>query len=128
MWVLLRYFGLTGLRRRIAEHLELTAALAAWIDAEPAAERLADAPFGLVCFRWRPEHLIGREGEPAIAEQLDRLNERLMTALNADGSVLFSHTRSDDRFAIRFAIGNVRTQRRHVEAAWQLIGATARDL
>ncbi len=54
MWMQLRYFGLSGLRARLQEHLDLAAELAAWIDADPDFERLAPAPFGLVCFRWRP--------------------------------------------------------------------------
>ena len=54
MWVLLRYFGLAGLRRRIQAHLDLAPWFAAAVDAEPDAERLAPTPFATVCFRWRP--------------------------------------------------------------------------
>jgi len=32
------------------------------------------------------------------------------------------------RYAIRFAIGQTSTERRHVQAAWRLIQETARDL
>ena len=60
MWMQLRYFGLSGLRARLQEHLDLTAELTAWIDADPDFERLAPAPFGLVCFRWRPARLAGQ--------------------------------------------------------------------
>jgi aromatic-L-amino-acid/L-tryptophan decarboxylase len=128
MWVLLRYFGLAGLRSRIAEHIELAQELAGWVDAEPDAERLAPVPFSTVCFRWRPARHAGQEDEPGVASFLDDLNERLMARLNESGEVFISHTRLAGRFTLRIAIGNVRTERRHVLRAWQLIGSIAREL
>ncbi len=41
LWMQLRWFGLDGLRRRIAFHLDLAADLAGRIDADPDWERLA---------------------------------------------------------------------------------------
>jgi aromatic-L-amino-acid decarboxylase len=40
--------------------------------------------------------------------------------------VFLSHTRLDGRFAIRVAIGNLRTERRHVGRAWELLRDAAR--
>ena len=128
MWMQLRYFGLSGLRARLQEHLDLTTDLAGWIDADPDFERLAPAPFGLVCFRWRPARLEGREGEAAVAAELDAVNERLMNRLNETGRVFLSHTRVEGRFCLRIAIGSIRTERRHVEAAWGLVRELAADL
>jgi aromatic-L-amino-acid decarboxylase len=128
MWMQLRYFGLSGLRSRLQLHLDLAAALAQWIDADPDFERLAPAPFGLVCFRWRPAHLAGGEDDPAVAAALDAANERLMNALNATGRVFLSHTRVDGRFTLRLAIGNIRTEPRHVEEAWELTRELAEAL
>jgi aromatic-L-amino-acid decarboxylase len=44
-----------------------------------------------------------------------------MAAVNATGEVFLSHTRLHDRFAIRVAIGNLRTTARHVDRAWELL-------
>ena len=121
MWFILRYFGLEGLRRRIAAHIELAQAFASLVDAEADAERLAAVPFSTVCFRWRPARLAGREGEPAVAAYLDRLNERLMRRLNDSGELFLSHTVLGGRLTLRLAIGNVRTEARHVARAWELI-------
>jgi aromatic-L-amino-acid decarboxylase len=121
MWMLLRYFGLAGLRSRIQEHIDWAQELASWIDLEPDAERLAPGPFSTVCFRWRPSELKGREGEPAVAAALDSLNERLMARVNERGEFFLSHTRLHGRFAIRIALGNLHTEHRHVERVWQLI-------
>jgi aromatic-L-amino-acid decarboxylase len=128
MWMQLRYFGLSGLRTRVQAHIDLAHELAEWIDAEPDAERLAPVPFGTVCFRWRPLRYDGREGEPGVAAVLDHLNEQLLSRLNDTGEVFMSHTKIDGRFVLRMAIGNIRTERRHVERAWELTRAIAAGL
>jgi len=128
LWILLRYFGLEGLRRRIDAHCRLAEDLAVEVDAEPDFERLAPAPFSTVCLRWRPAALRGREDEPEVRTRLDAMNERLMAAVNATGEVFLSHTRLHDRFAIRVAIGNLRTEGRHVDRAWELLRREARTL
>jgi len=80
--MLLRYFGIEGLRRRIAYHLELGERFSSWIDGALDFERLAPVPFSTICFRYRPASLADREDEPAIAEELDRVNVALMDAIN----------------------------------------------
>lgn len=41
--------------------------------------------------------------------------------MNASGEVHLSHTTPGDRYVLRLAIGDVRTARRHVERAWELL-------
>ncbi|HEV8489431.1 MAG TPA: pyridoxal-dependent decarboxylase [Candidatus Limnocylindrales bacterium] len=115
LWIQLRWFGLDGLRRRIERHIELAQTFAAWVDAEPGWERLAPVPFSTVCFRYRPAVLAEDDA------QTDELNAALMDAVNRNGEVFLSHTRLAGRFAIRVAIGNLRTEPRHVERAWELL-------
>jgi aromatic-L-amino-acid decarboxylase len=119
LWILLRWFGLEGLRRRIERHLELAQELARWVDDDPDWERLAPVPFSTVCFRWRPA---GRE---RTEEALDEANTAIMDAVNRTGEVFLSHTRLGGRFTIRVAIGNLRTEERHVARAWQLLREAA---
>jgi len=120
LWVLLRWFGLEGLRRRIRHHVELATTLAEWIDADAAFERLAPVPFSTVCLRYAPP---GPAGETSVEREarLDGRNQRLIDAVNRTGDVFLSHTRLHGRFAIRVAIGQVRTEKRHVERAWALL-------
>jgi aromatic-L-amino-acid decarboxylase len=125
LWIQLRWFGLEGLRQRIDRHLELATDLAAKIDADPDWELLAPVPFSTVCFRWRPADIAGRAETPELAESLDVANAAIMDAVNRTGEVFLSHTRLADRFAIRIAIGNLRTEPRHVERAWALLRAAA---
>ena len=119
IWIQLRWFGLEGLRRRIARHLELAETFASWVDADPDWERLAPVPFSTVCFRWNPG---ARSLEDA---ELDARNAAIMDAVNRTGEVFLSHTRLTGRFTIRLAIGNLRTQERHVEQAWALLREAA---
>jgi aromatic-L-amino-acid decarboxylase len=122
LWMQLRWFGLDGLRRRIAAHLAEAERFAGWIDAADDWERLAPVPFSTVCFRYRPSALGGDEAA------LDALNTRLMDAVNRTGAVFVSHTRLGGRFTIRLAIGNLRTEPRHVELAWALLRREAAAL
>jgi aromatic-L-amino-acid decarboxylase len=119
LWILLRWFGLDGLRRRIDRHIELAQTLAGWIDDAPGWELLAPVPFSTVCFRWRPAD---RELDD---EALDAANKSIIDEVNRTGEVFLSHTRLDDRFTIRVSIGNLRTEERHVARAWELLRAAA---
>ena len=121
LWIQLRWFGLEGLRRRIRHHLELAAAFATWVDEDPDWERLAPVPFSTICFRYKPAGFGGDDGA------LDDVNARIMDAANKTGEVFLSHTRLDGRFTIRLAVGNLRTEARHVERAWALLRAAARE-
>jgi len=72
-------------------------------------------PFSVVCFRARPRNFHG------AAAELDALNARLLDAVNASGEVFLSHTRLDDRFTLRLAVGHLRTTDEHVARAWALL-------
>jgi aromatic-L-amino-acid decarboxylase len=121
LWIQLRWFGLDGLRRRIERHLELAQSFARWVDEDPDWERLASVPFSTVCFRWNP----GGSGAAIAGDELDARNAAIMDAVNRGGEIFLSHTRLDGRFTIRIAIGNLRTEERHVARAWELLREAA---
>ena len=128
LWILLRWFGLDGLRRRIDRHLELAAEVARWVDADPDWELLAPVPFSTVCFRWRPADLAATAADPGLASRLDEANAAIMDRVNQTGEIFLSHTRLTGVFTIRIAIGNLRTEPRHVERAWTLLRAAADEV
>ena len=119
LWIQLRWFGLEGLRARIREHLAMASWFAEQVDADPDWERMAPVPFSTICVRWRPR------GWGESDETLDDANAAIMDAVNRTGEVFLSHTRLGGRFAIRVAIGNLRTEPRHVERAWALLREAA---
>jgi aromatic-L-amino-acid/L-tryptophan decarboxylase len=119
LWVQLRWFGLEGLRRRIAAHLAMAEAFAGWVDDDRDWEVLAPVPFSTVCFRWRPA------ARDLDEQALDAANAAILDAVNRTGEVFLSHTRLAGRFTIRVAIGNLRTEPRHVERTWALLREAA---
>lgn len=114
LWFVLRYFGVDGIVARIREHLRLAQQLAGWIDAHPDFERMAPTPLSLVCFRAHPAHM---QNEQA----LQQLNEKLLEAVNATREVFISHTKLEERYTLRCAIGNIRTEERHVRRMWEIV-------
>jgi aromatic-L-amino-acid/L-tryptophan decarboxylase len=118
LWMQLRWFGLDGLRRRIQRHIDLAQTFAAWLDGDPGWERVAPVPFSTVCFRWHGDRDLSDD-------ELDTRNAAIMDAVNRAGEVFLSHTRLDGRYVIRLSIGNIRTELRHVERAWDLLREVA---
>ena len=48
-----------------------------------------------------------------------------MDVVNASGRAFLSHTRLGERWVLRLAIGNIRTERAHVAEAWRLLREAA---
>jgi aromatic-L-amino-acid decarboxylase len=123
MWFILRYFGRRGIEERLRQHIAWAQRFASEVDAHPDFERLAPAPFSVVCFRARPASLAERadDQKAAVEKYLEELNAAVMEAVNATGQAYLSHTKLNGRFTLRLAIGNLRTTWRHVERAWMLL-------
>jgi aromatic-L-amino-acid decarboxylase len=117
LWMVLRYFGRSGLAERIGEHIRLAREFRSWVEKEPGWEPMAPTPFSTVCFRYRPEELPGVE--------VDERNEAILAEVNATGEVFLSHTRLRGRFTLRLAIGNLRTTEATVRRAWELLRQAA---
>jgi aromatic-L-amino-acid decarboxylase len=117
LWMIIRAFGVDGLAARLREHCALARTFADWVESSGEWELMAPVPFSLVCFRYAPRGM-------SEAER-DARNEQIMHAVNAAGDVFLSHTKLHDRFTLRLAIGNIRTEERHVALAWQRLNEAA---
>jgi aromatic-L-amino-acid decarboxylase len=109
-WFILRYFGREGIERLLRAHIAWGQEFASWVDADPRFERVAPAPFSVVCFRYKGT---------------DEENHTLLEKLNASGQVFLSHTELHGQYVLRIAIGNLATTHEDVEAVWHLIQQTA---
>ena len=120
LWMVIRAFGQEGLASRIREHVRMARVFREWVEADPDFEVAAPSPLSVVCFRWR--------GAGLAPEEADAVNERILDAVNLSGEAYLSHTKLHGRIVLRLAIGNVRTEERHVRRAWELIQASGRAL
>ena len=127
LWFIIRYFGHDGLAARIREHCRLAQVFAGWIEAEPDWEIMAPVPFGLVCFRFAPPRREA-EAEAEYDARVDRSNETIMNRVNATGTAYLSHTKLNGKITLRLAIGNIRTEERHIVRVWEALRGEAKGL
>lgn len=106
LWFVIRHYGIEGLQYHIREHVRLAQEFAGWVAADQRFELLAPHPLNLVCF---------------CLKSGDADSERLLKKVNATGKLFMSHTKLNGRYTLRLSIGQSRTERRHVEAAWETI-------
>jgi aromatic-L-amino-acid decarboxylase len=119
MWITLRAFGAEGVRERIRDQVAMAHELADALAREPDFEVLAPVLFSLVVFRFAR-----RDFSP---EENDAANRRILEAVNAEGKSFISHAMLGGRYVLRAAIGNVRTERRHLETLLASIRAAASE-
>jgi aromatic-L-amino-acid decarboxylase len=113
LWLVIRHYGVEGLRAHVRRHVELAQRLAGWIEASADFELLAPAPLNLVCFHHRGG---------------DDISRRLLERLNAGGELFMSHALLNGVYTLRLCIGQTHTEAEHVERAWKLIRETAAEL
>jgi len=113
LWFVLRHYGQEGLAFHIREHVRLTEHLALRIVDDADFNLVVPRTLNLVCFT----HGKG-----------DEFTEQLMDRLNDSGSIYLSHTRLSGTYTIRMCVGGRDMQQRHVDAAWDQIVRTAREI
>lgn len=110
LWFVIRHYGVEGLRFHLRRHVELAHKFATWVEEDPRFELALPPPLNLVCFR----HQGG-----------DEFNRKLLEDLNRSGELYLTPTILDERFTLRFCVGQTTTAFRHVDQAWKKIQATA---
>ena len=113
LWFVIRHYGVEGLQYHVRRHVEMAQQFAEWVKRDDRFELAAPAPLNLVCFRHRGG---------------DESNQRLMDRLNQSGDLYLTHTRLNDRFTLRFCVGQTNTTQSHVERAWKRIQEEAGKL
>jgi aromatic-L-amino-acid decarboxylase len=106
LWLVIRHYGVEGLRAHVRRHVAIARELASWVEADERFELAVDPPLNLVCFRHRGG---------------DEVNQRIMDIVNGSGELYLTHTRLDERLTLRISIGGTWTEHRHVRRAWERI-------
>ncbi|HLJ69108.1 MAG TPA: pyridoxal-dependent decarboxylase [Chloroflexota bacterium] len=115
LWFVLRAYGREGIIARLNEHIRLARLFERWLRQDADWEVVAPVPFSTVCFRAHPR------GVPEA--DLDRLNAAIEQIVNSRGRVFLSHTELNGRYILRLAVGNLRTEERHLHTAWDELRA-----
>jgi glutamate/tyrosine decarboxylase-like PLP-dependent enzyme len=110
VWMLLKGVGLDGLSAAIENNLACAHHLESMVQASDDFEMAAPVDLSIFCFRHVPAQI--RNETP---ELIDRFNERLLVALQQDGSSYLSNTTLGGRFALRGCVLNYRTTLRDME-------------
>ena len=117
LWFVLRYFGREGIIERLRAHMALAKEFERWVAEADSWRVVAPVHLGTVAYRFCPGW------DDPRAE--DEANLRIMHRVNASGIAFVTHTVVGERTALRVAIGNLKTRREHVEAAWKALRAAA---
>ena len=104
-------YGTRAYGQRIGHDVALARYLADLVEEHDELELMAPVELSICCFRYVPRDL--RDAD--AGDYLDRLNERLMAAVQADGRVYFSNAVLGGRFVLRCCIVNFRTEAEHLE-------------
>ena len=110
VWMLLKGVGLDSLGEAIESNLACARHFESLVQASADFEMMAPVELSIFCFRHLPNQLRG-----AAPEAIDDFNERLLVALQEDGSSYLSNTVIGGRFALRGCVLNYRTTRRDME-------------
>ena len=116
-WMAFRAFGRSGLESRIRENCRLAAYFADQVRSHASFELAAPQSMAIVAFRFIPPRTDG--------ETLDRINERIVEAVNESGRAYMTHTNLDGRVAMRIGVGNLLTEERHLDDLWAQITRAA---
>ena len=110
VWMLLKGVGLDCLGEAIESNLACARYLESMVRASDNFEMVAPVELSIFCFRHVPVQL--RNESP---QAIDAFNERLLVALQRDGSSYVSNATLGGRFALRGCVLNYRTTLRDME-------------
>lgn len=121
LWFVLRYYGLIGLQEILRGHIEMARWLEQQIVDHVDFELMISRSMNLVCFRWHPSGIDGKE-------QLELFNQKLLNKINASGKLYLTHTRIDGELTLRMSIGQLKVTLEHVRDSWHTIVNTCETI
>ena len=123
VWMVLKGVGLDRLSEAIESNLVCARYLESMVRASDDFEMVAPVELSIFCFRHVPGRL--RNESP---KAIDAFNERLLVALQRDGSSYLSNASLGGRFALRGCVLNYRTTLRDMEILLDDLRRVARSL
>jgi len=106
LWSVIRYYGINGIQQHIRGHIESAKMLSELIMKDERFEIMAPTILNLVCFRYKNS---------------DEFNKALLEKLNTSGKLYLVQTKLNNKYTLRFSIGQTNTTRDHIINAWKNI-------
>jgi aromatic-L-amino-acid decarboxylase len=113
LWFVMRYFGRERIEAMLRSHIQWAKDFATLVDAHPKFERAAPVPLSVVCFRYK-----GSDDE----------NRAIIEKVNASGRVFIASTVLNGKLTLRLAIGQLQTEWKDVQEAWDLLQQAAETI
>ncbi|RZP30061.1 aminotransferase class V-fold PLP-dependent enzyme [bacterium] len=113
LWSVIRYYGISGIQSHIRVHIKAAKILSDLIMQDNRFEIMAPTVLNLVCFRYKAS---------------DQFNTLLLNKLNKSGALYLVHTKLNNKYTIRFSIGQTNTTEEHVVNAWKFILKTTEGM
>jgi aromatic-L-amino-acid decarboxylase len=114
LWFVMRSYGISGLQEKLRKHIRLNEIFAERLSSEPSFEIIGQPFLNFTCFRYHPQTI---DDEPTLND----LNASLLESVNRTGKIFISHTKTDDRYVLRFVIGQTYVEEKHVYHALETI-------
>ncbi|KAF2894094.1 hypothetical protein ILUMI_12083, partial [Ignelater luminosus] len=113
LWFVMRSFGISGLRDYIRHHIELAKKFEAHVLKDRRFEVCNEVKLGLVCFRLKGT---------------DKINEKLLSNINASGKLHMVPANVNDKYVIRFCAVAQNATEADIDHAWEVITEFADEL
>lgn len=113
LWFVLRTYGISGLQEYIRHHIRLAKKFEQLVLKDKRFEVCNEVKLGLVCFR-----LVGS----------DKLNEKLLSIINASGKLHMVPASVNERYVIRFCAVAQNATDDDIDYAWDAITDFASEL
>lgn len=120
VWLTLSYYGARRIAEAVRGDISLAAYLGELVSAADDFELLAPVELSICCFRYVPPG--------TKIEDLDQLNERIMSRVQTGGRAYLSNATVNGHFALRACITNFRTTKSDIELTLETIRDAAREI
>ncbi|CAG9761061.1 unnamed protein product [Ceutorhynchus assimilis] len=113
LWFVLRSYGIAGLQKYIRLHIRLAKRFEVHVLNDRRFEICNDVKLGLVCFRLKAP---------------DKVNEKLLSNINASGKLHMVPSSVNDKYVIRFCVVSHIATENDIDHAWEVICEFAEEL
>ncbi len=122
LWMTLLHQGRKGVTETVSRHRALARHMASIVETCVDLELLAPVELSIVCFRFAPAELSGKEDE------LNRINKRVMEMVQAGGDAFLSSAMINGRFALRACVLHYATTPEDVAALISAVRRTGESM